>query len=81
MPFLLWDPSEAITVILLLGVGVVLKMIVLGLGGAAAVMIYSSKIKRRGKRGQGVHMLWRQGLPVDPVFKKTALPSHLDMYR
>lgn len=68
--------------ILLLGVGVVMELIVVGIGGAVAVMIYSAKVKRRGKRGQGVHLLWRRGMVLDPALGKfCARPAQVDMYR
>lgn len=82
VPILFWDPVEFIMAVILLGVGVILKMLLVGFGGAAVVMIYSSKVKRRGKRGTGIHALWRLGFPMDSALKKKMLhPSRVDFTR
>lgn len=82
VPILLWEPTEFVVAILLLGVGVILKMLVIGVGGAAGVMYYSSKVKRRGKRGMGMHLLWRLGFVADKGLKKYApAPSKVDFTR
>ena len=70
VPILLWDPAEFIVALMLIGIGVVMKMLVIGLLGAVAVMLYSIKIKRRGKRGTALHFMWRMGYLIDPVLKK-----------
>lgn len=82
VPILLWEPNEVIGVVLLLGVGVVLKVIVLGIAGAIAVMVYSNKVRRRGKRGQGPHVLWRLGICFDKgLIRHAPRPYKVDFYR
>lgn len=82
VPILLWEPVEFVVAIMLLGVGVILKMIIIGFGGAIAVMYYSTKVKRRGKRGMGIHLMWRLGIFSDKSLKKYAPhPSNVDFVR
>lgn len=80
VPILFWDPAELTVAILLLGLGIILKQPIIGIGGCFGFLQLSKKLKRGAKRGQGMHTMWRFGIEVDPLLKKYGhRPHHNDL--
>lgn len=71
MPIFFWDPTVFTVAVLLLGMGVVAKQIVVGLGGAILVIMIHKRLSRGAKRGAGKHLMWSIGITfVDPLLSK-----------
>jgi hypothetical protein len=75
IPILFWNPIEFILALMFAGFGVIVHLWIVGMAGAAAVLIGSRYLKRGAKRGAMQHFLWKHGLQVDSHLKTYFPPS------
>lgn len=82
IPIMFWDPLEFVLAVTLMGFGIVTNLFLLGLAGAAGVLVGAKYLKRGAKRGAMQHWLWALGLTLDKAladkFKAAYLNDFID---
>ncbi|MDP3139183.1 MAG: type IV conjugative transfer system protein TraL [Burkholderiaceae bacterium] len=74
-PILFWSPLEFILAISFLGLGIISNLWVIGLLGAAGILVGSKHLKRGAKRGGMQHLIWSLGLQIEPAMSNSFPPS------
>lgn len=65
VPILFWEPVDFIAGISIFGMGVALKMFMLGAIGCVVTLMVASNLRKGAKRGAAQHWLWAMGLNID----------------
>jgi len=80
MPIMFLTPIEWGVAIIGLGLGIAIRQFLFGAVIAFGFVYLYRKTTSTGKRGLYVHMIWRAGLPFDPLMKKFwPKPSAVDL--
>lgn len=67
VPIMFWDPMEFIIATSFMGFGMIIDNWLFGGMMCAIVLIGAQKMKKGAKRGAVQHLIWKMGLPIDPV--------------
>ena len=75
-----WDPSVFMVAMLFLGVGIVGKQLIFGMGMMYATFSLSKRMARGSKRGAAKHLLWAMGIEwIDDALKRYGMkPTQVD---
>lgn len=73
VPIMFWEPVDFIAGLSIFGMGVALKMFLLGAIGAVITLTIASKLRQGAKRGAAQHWLWYMGLSIDRALGRTKL--------
>lgn len=65
-PILFWDPVVFVSAVSFMGFGIVSNLWVLGMAGAAGILVGANKLQRGTKQGAAAHFLWRIGIEIEP---------------
>ena len=75
VPIMFWDPVDFIAAMAIFGMGVAMKLFILGVVGAAVTLMVASKLRQGAKRGAAQHWMWHMGLTIDRSLSRLGLKS------
>lgn len=73
VPILFWAPTDLIAGLSVLGMGMILKMFLLGVVGCVVTLVVATKLRQGAKRGAAQHWLWFMGARIDRSLERTNL--------
>lgn len=75
VPIMFWDPVDFIAAMSIFGMGVAMKLFILGLVGGVATLMIASKLRQGAKRGAAQHWLWYMGITIDRALGRLEMKS------
>lgn len=75
VPILFWEPVDFIAAMAIFGMGVAMKMFILGVIGAVITLMVATRLRQGAKRGAAQHWMWHMGLTIDRALSRAKLKS------